>query len=146
MVEQRCGLLAIARAVETPEIERDPKAWQQRQLLVNELNHRVKNSLAVVQSIASQTLRNAPDLQTASRSLSSRTRVLIGGEAAGEIAPKLGAEPLEPDPVGAARRLAEAGLAQIFNVALFIATAHLALARRPARGNDGAIDETRRAA
>lgn len=30
-----------------------------RQLLVNELNHRVKNTLATVQSIASQSLRNA---------------------------------------------------------------------------------------
>lgn len=42
--------------------------------------------------------------------------------------------------------LAEAGLAQIFNVALFIATAHLALARRHARGEDRAKVETRRAA
>ncbi len=31
----------------------------QRQLLVNELNHRVKNTLATIQSIASQSLRNA---------------------------------------------------------------------------------------
>lgn len=64
---------AIIGAVQVSlDISERKKAWQQRQLLVNELNHRVKNSLAVVQSIASQTLRNAPDLQTASRSLSSR--------------------------------------------------------------------------
>lgn len=45
---------------------------EQRRLLVNELNHRVKNTLAVVQSIASQTLRNATSLPEAERSLSSR--------------------------------------------------------------------------
>jgi PAS domain S-box-containing protein len=33
----------------------------QQRLLVNELNHRVKNTLATVQSIAAQTLRNEPD-------------------------------------------------------------------------------------
>jgi PAS domain S-box-containing protein len=36
------------------------KRWEEQQrLLVNELNHRVKNTLAMVQSIAAQTLRNA---------------------------------------------------------------------------------------
>lgn len=45
---------------------------EQRRLLVNELNHRVKNTLAVVQSIASQTLRNATSLPEAGRSLASR--------------------------------------------------------------------------
>nr|WP_244622675.1 HWE histidine kinase domain-containing protein [Microvirga brassicacearum] len=34
-----------------------------QQLLLNELNHRVKNTLATVQSIVSQTLRNAPTRQ-----------------------------------------------------------------------------------
>ncbi len=33
----------------------------ERELLVDELNHRVKNTLAVVQSIAAHTLRSAPD-------------------------------------------------------------------------------------
>jgi PAS domain S-box-containing protein len=38
----------------------DRKRWEERQqLLVNELNHRVKNTLATVQSIANQSLRNA---------------------------------------------------------------------------------------
>jgi two-component sensor histidine kinase len=36
-------------------------AAQHQQLLINELNHRVKNTLATVQSIVSQTLRHAPD-------------------------------------------------------------------------------------
>ncbi len=47
-------------------IERDitdrRAAEQQRETLVNELNHRVKNSLAVVQAIASQTLRGSLSL------------------------------------------------------------------------------------
>ena len=36
------------------------RAAEYQQLLLNELNHRVKNTLATVQSIVSQTLRNAP--------------------------------------------------------------------------------------
>ncbi|UCI10551.1 sensor histidine kinase [Mesorhizobium sp. B1-1-8] len=45
---------------------------EQRKLLLDELNHRVKNTLAVVQSIASQTLRSAADLKDADRKLSGR--------------------------------------------------------------------------
>lgn len=41
------------------------RAEQRQQLLINELNHRVKNTLATVQSVASQTLRSAPDLPQA---------------------------------------------------------------------------------
>lgn len=37
------------------------RAEERQRLLLNELNHRVKNTLATVQSIASQTLRTAPD-------------------------------------------------------------------------------------
>jgi two-component sensor histidine kinase len=47
-------------------------AEEHQGLLVNELNHRVKNSLATVQSIAAQTLRTAPDLRTAREALESR--------------------------------------------------------------------------
>jgi PAS domain S-box-containing protein len=36
----------------------------QQKLLLDELNHRVKNNLATVQSIAAQTARHAPDLQS----------------------------------------------------------------------------------
>lgn len=43
-----------------------------RQLLVNELNHRVKNSLAIAQSIALQTLRSAPSMRDARTALSER--------------------------------------------------------------------------
>lgn len=39
------------------------KEYQERQkLLINELNHRVKNTLATIQGIASQTIRYSPDL------------------------------------------------------------------------------------
>lgn len=50
---------------------------QQRQkLLVDELNHRVKNTLATVQSIASQTLRSARDLNSARVDFEGRIRAL----------------------------------------------------------------------
>lgn len=45
---------------------------EHRKLLVNELNHRVKNTLSVVQAIASQTIRNATTLPEAGRVLSDR--------------------------------------------------------------------------
>lgn len=41
------------------------RAEHRQQLLINELNHRVKNSLATVQAIAAQTLRSAPSLPSA---------------------------------------------------------------------------------
>jgi PAS domain S-box-containing protein len=49
------------------DITERKKAEEHRELLINELNHRVKNTLATVQSIASQTLRN-PDTTEAARS------------------------------------------------------------------------------
>ncbi|HXR88561.1 MAG TPA: HWE histidine kinase domain-containing protein, partial [Stellaceae bacterium] len=47
-------------------------AEQQQRLLVNELNHRVKNTLATIQSIAFQTLRGASDLPAARAALDGR--------------------------------------------------------------------------
>ena len=47
-------------------------AEEHRELLINELNHRVRNTLSTVQSIASQTLRNAPSMQEAQQSLEAR--------------------------------------------------------------------------
>ena len=41
------------------------KAMRRQRLLVDELNHRVKNALATVQSIAAQTLRASPDVASA---------------------------------------------------------------------------------
>lgn len=48
------------------------KAEEHRELLINELNHRVKNTLATVQSIASQTLRNARAVAEARPALEAR--------------------------------------------------------------------------
>ncbi len=48
------------------------KVEEQRNLLTGELSHRVKNSLAMVQALANQTLRNAKDLPTASIALNAR--------------------------------------------------------------------------
>jgi two-component sensor histidine kinase len=47
-------------------------AEQRRDLLINELNHRVKNTLATVQSIASQTLRNAGTTSEAREAIEAR--------------------------------------------------------------------------
>jgi len=47
-------------------------AVREKDLLIGELNHRVKNTLTTVQSIASQTLRNAPSLDHASVAIESR--------------------------------------------------------------------------
>jgi two-component sensor histidine kinase len=53
------------------------KAAEERQrLLINELNHRVKNSLATVQSIASQTLRSAGDIGAARAAIDARIQSL----------------------------------------------------------------------
>jgi PAS domain S-box-containing protein len=47
-------------------------AGEHQRLLINELNHRVKNTLATVQSIASQTLRNAASPEAAQADLEGR--------------------------------------------------------------------------
>ena len=52
------------------------RAEQRQRLLINELNHRVKNTLATVQSIAAQTLRSAPDLSAARDSFEARLMAL----------------------------------------------------------------------
>ncbi|MGF9763562.1 PAS domain S-box protein [Microvirga sp. 0TCS3.31] len=57
------------------DISAEKQALEHQQLLINELNHRVKNTLATVQSIASQTLRNAPSAEAAREAIESR---LIG--------------------------------------------------------------------
>ena len=48
------------------------QAEELRELLINELNHRVKNTLATVQSIAAQTLRNASSIEQARSAFESR--------------------------------------------------------------------------
>jgi PAS domain S-box-containing protein len=53
-------------------------AEERRQLLLNELNHRVKNTLATVQSIAALTLRSAPTVQAFHESFTARLVALSG--------------------------------------------------------------------
>lgn len=54
----------------------DVKRQRRQRLLLAELNHRVKNTLASVQSIVSQTLRSAPDADTAKKDIESRLAAL----------------------------------------------------------------------
>jgi two-component system, chemotaxis family, CheB/CheR fusion protein len=64
---QVIGLSAIAH-----DIGERKRAEEHQRLLINELNHRVKNTLATVQSITSQTLRTASDPQQARVAIESR--------------------------------------------------------------------------
>lgn len=47
-------------------------AEETQRLLINELNHRVKNTMAIIQSIVAQTLRGASDLETARTAINAR--------------------------------------------------------------------------
>jgi two-component sensor histidine kinase len=49
-----------------------------QRLLANELNHRVKNTLATVQSIVNQTLRGATDIESARAAVDARVIALAG--------------------------------------------------------------------
>ncbi len=55
------------------------RADEHRNILVAELNHRAKNSLAIVQAIASQTLATATSLETAKLAFDSRLGALARG-------------------------------------------------------------------
>jgi PAS domain S-box-containing protein len=65
------GASKIAR-----DISERRRAESERTLLLHELNHRVKNSLATVQSIASQTLRHADSLQSFADAFNARLLAL----------------------------------------------------------------------
>lgn len=67
-------LYATAQA----ELEQRRNSEKHRQLLVNELNHRVKNTLATVQSIVSQTLRTSPETDDLRTILDERLMALSG--------------------------------------------------------------------
>ena len=66
----------VAGVVAAVDIDQEKQAEQHQQLLINELNHRVKNTLATVQSIASQTLRNADTKEEARFALEARLLAL----------------------------------------------------------------------
>jgi PAS domain S-box-containing protein len=67
---------AIGTIIEVRDISAEKKAQEHQRLLINELNHRVKNTLATVQSITSQTLRNAATAQNAKGALEGRLLAL----------------------------------------------------------------------
>lgn len=74
---QRQALAALARQVVTQLELRKMLAAQKkdaelRQLLVQELQHRVKNTLTTVQAVVSQSLRNAASLEEGRETLSDR--------------------------------------------------------------------------
>ena len=54
----------------------EKRSADHQRLLIDELNHRVKNTLATVQSIATQTLRNAPTTEEAREALETRLLAL----------------------------------------------------------------------
>ncbi len=51
----------IGTIIEVRDISEEKAAAERQRLLINELNHRVKNTLATVQSIAAQTFRGQTD-------------------------------------------------------------------------------------
>lgn len=64
-------LLAIAR-----DITEQRQAEARQGVLLMEMEHRLKNTLAIVQAVATQTLRNAPSLGAAAESLGARMLAL----------------------------------------------------------------------
>lgn len=73
--EQDFALVEVATRSAGLIIERK-RAEESQRLLLNELNHRVKNSLATVQAVAMQTFRDAPSVEAANRSFSQRLAAL----------------------------------------------------------------------
>ncbi len=62
------------------DITERKRGEEHRDLLAREMNHRVKNSLATVQSIFTQTLRSAGSIQAAQKTLASRISALANAQ------------------------------------------------------------------
>ncbi|QEE38869.1 HWE histidine kinase domain-containing protein [Methylobacterium sp. WL1] len=80
----------VGAVVAVSDIEARKRAEADQNLLNSELSHRLKNTLALVQAIAAQTLRNAPDIDTAREALAARLvalgkahDILLAGHLAG---------------------------------------------------------------
>jgi len=73
-------LLLIVRALgeQVGRVLERKRTEAHQRLLLNELNHRVKNTLAIVQSVASQTLRGEGVREDVQRALESRLAALAG--------------------------------------------------------------------
>jgi PAS domain S-box-containing protein len=66
-------VIIISDIAARKQVETEQQHYQgQLRLLINELNHRVKNTLATVQSMAAQTLRNEPEPAVAFEKFESR--------------------------------------------------------------------------
>ncbi len=75
VIKDAQGLPVSARGISQDITER--KNWEKRQaMLLRELSHRVKNTLAVVQSAARQTLRSSPDPKSFVSAFEGRIRSL----------------------------------------------------------------------
>src|SRR6201994_1822826 len=68
----------VAIAGASRDLSERKQAEELQRLLANELNHRVKNTLATVQSIVSQTLRGATDMASARAAVNARIVALAG--------------------------------------------------------------------
>ncbi|WP_295046626.1 HWE histidine kinase domain-containing protein [uncultured Paracoccus sp.] len=64
--------------VQGSDVTERVRAENHQRLLINELNHRVKNSLAAVQSIVTQTLRHTTDPRDAGKAITARIMALSG--------------------------------------------------------------------
>ena len=62
--------------VQALDVTERVRAEQGQEVLNHELAHRLKNQLAMIQAIVSQTMRSAPDLDAARKSISDRIQVL----------------------------------------------------------------------
>ena len=75
VIKDEHGRAISARGIDQDITER--KNWEKRQaMLLRELSHRVKNTLAVVQSLARQTLRSSPDMKSFAEAFEGRIRSL----------------------------------------------------------------------
>jgi two-component sensor histidine kinase/CheY-like chemotaxis protein len=84
VLKQRLNRLpsAVERALaEARERHRRRQAEQQREILVRELGHRVKNNMAVMLSLVRRTARVAKTVEEFERSLSARVTALANGHA-----------------------------------------------------------------
>jgi PAS domain S-box-containing protein len=70
------GKTPVGSIVTLTDITSRKRFEEQQTMLVAELNHRVKNILAIVQSVAAQTIRNAGSLDTFNERFAGRLRAL----------------------------------------------------------------------
>lgn len=73
---------ALAKAVADAEtmLEEQRHSNRQRMILQRELAHRMKNTLAIVQAIVSQTMKHSQDMETATKRISGRLTALSSAQ------------------------------------------------------------------